>query len=148
MAFRATNQIQADGLAEAKRLANHASEFAVARRDLMAAAAVSGDIVIQVQAQFQTVITRWNAIKTIPGIAQYAKDQENDPTYDIVTEFNAMIAAAEVVRDRVETDIPTDGSGFLLLRKFQTNAITMRTFTTAQTAQLRTDLDSFIATVS
>ncbi len=149
MTFKATNQIQSDGLTEAKRLANAQVAFATEVSASMAAAAVSANRVIQVHRSFQRALDRWNAIKAIPGILQYARDQEDDQIYDVVVEFNAMIAAAEVVRDRVELDVPTDGSGFLLLKQFDAgHDLTTRDFTTAQTAQLRTDLNSFIATVS
>ena len=149
MTFRASNQIQADGLIEAKRIVNRMVLFATQNRDLMAAGDVSGNLVLQVQTEFHAAILRWNDIKAIPGIAQYAKDQEDDQNYDVVTEFNTMVNAASAVRDRVESDIPTAAGGWMNLQKFEADhTISTRAFTPAQTTQLRTDLDAFIATVS
>lgn len=149
MTFKASNQIQSDGLSEAKRLANTTVTFAIEVRAAMAASPVSANRVVQVHRSFQRAIDRWNTIKGIPGIEQYAKDQEDDQTYDVTGEFNAMITAAEAVRDQVETDIPADGSGFLLLKQFDVgHDLTTRDFSPAQTSTLRTTLASFIAAVS
>lgn len=39
------------------------------------------------------------SLKDTPGLAQYAKDQRNDQTYEIVAEYVAMIAAIDAAGD-------------------------------------------------
>lgn len=83
-----------------------------------------------------------------PGIAQFARDQKNNQSLDVVAEFNAMLAAIDGTTTWINTNFPKDGGGFLLERTLGVNSPIDRTFTPAQTAGLRTQLDSLIATIA
>lgn len=78
------------------------------------------------------------SLAATPGLAQYARDQENDQSYDVVAEYNAMIAAADAVTSWMQTNIPKDADGYILAWKFGPTDLTQRTFTPAQTAPLQT----------
>jgi len=89
----------------------------------------------------------WASVRTLPGIGQYAKDQLDDQTLNLGTEFTAMVAACEGVRDWITANFPNQG-GFLLERSFDANGrMVLGTLSTAQTAGLRTQLDALIAAI-
>ena len=98
MAFRATNVIQSDGYLRLKRTATALKEN------------LDG-FIVQMQATdtdynrlYNIYLTLWRAdqefdeLADIPGIAGYARDQEDDPAYDVVTEGQAM-------QDEVQTTL-------------------------------------------
>lgn len=91
---------------------------------------------------------RLQAIAALPGIAAYAQEQVNDPTLNVATEFNAMVAAMDGVRDWVIANFPASG-GFLQAQSFQADGRTVdRQFSTATLATYRTQLDALIATIN
>lgn len=115
----------------------------------MAAGDVSANVMEQVMGEFVGALQTWGVSKAVPGIADYAKEQYDDPAYDVIAEFNTMETAAEAVRDWVVANFPKDGDGYVLKEKYQADGlIVQRMFTPAQTAGLRTELDAFILTVS
>lgn len=83
-----------------------------------------------------------------PGIVQFARDQKNSGTLDVVVEFNAMIAAIDGTTDWIDANFPKDGSGFLLAQTLTGSGPLDRTFTPAQTAGLRTQLDAVVASIN
>lgn len=83
------------------------------------------------------------------GLAQYAKDQKNNQSLDVVAEFNAMVAAIDQVTLWIDNNFPKDASTRALLeRTLEAEGPVERTFTSAQTAGLRTQLDGLIATIN
>jgi hypothetical protein len=83
-----------------------------------------------------------------PGLTQFARDQKNNQTLDVVVEFNAMIAAMDGITAWIETNYPKDVGGFLLAKQFSNGTIIDRMFTPAQTAGFQTQLNSLIATIN
>jgi hypothetical protein len=80
--------------------------------------------------------------------AQLARDQKNNPTLDVVVEFNAMIAAMDGITAWIETNYPKDVGGFLLAKQFSNGTIIDRMFTPAQTAGFQTQLNGLIAAIN
>lgn len=143
MAFRASNQIQSDGLSEAKRLANALKTYCQQVHDQTAAGAVSGNVAIALHERLIADRARFLAIRDIPGMAAYAQEQENDAGYNVATEFNAMVAAIEAVRDWIITNVNTTG-----WVTFSTSGVATKTFSSGATSGLRTQLNALIATIS
>ena len=107
MAFRASNQIPESGYRKAKALALNTQRSAQRFHDEFA----SGTDAYQLDACWDSLvnqIAKLEEVKAIDGIGQYAKDQEDDPAYDVATEFNALIAACQAVVDDINTRVPTD----------------------------------------
>jgi len=154
MPFRASSEIKANALSEAKRLALRAKAFAQSHHAAMAAGNVSANLVLQVLQEFKTLIERWTAISGTAGIGPYAQDQEADVGYDVGAEFTAMRNAAIAVRNRIIAEMPqaTAPAGVVGRLAIQTleadGAITTAIFTSAQTANLRADLTTFIGTIT
>lgn len=147
MAFRT------DGLAKAySRGQTQAIQCKTVAQSASAALAAdnqSANAIIQLLSQMKSFIETFDAVAATPGLAAYAQEQENDPAYDVVAEFNAMRAAAVAVRDWIITNFPTSAGGFI--EKDTLNAdgsITVRQFTPAQTVGLVAALDALVATIA
>lgn len=143
MTFR-TDDVLANGLTEARNIAVQVKSRAQGDSAAMAAGDISGEVVRDLGVAMSLWLSRLNEIRAIPGIGQYAKDQYDDQTYDIALEFTAMTAALQSVVTWVQTNMPADGSGYLLLWKWTE----VRMFSPAATAGLRTELDALIVTIA
>lgn len=94
--------------------------------------------------------SRLLAAKSTAGIQQFAKDQENDQTYDFGAEVDSVVAAIDAVLTDIVTRIPKDGNDYVLAEELNTSTatITFRTFTPAQVAPVVTLLNALAATIS
>ena len=88
------------------------------------------------------------ASKNTSGLLTYARDQFDDDTIDLPTEFTTLIAAIDGVIDWVVTNFPTDTGDWLERSTVAVDGtITDRSFTTAQTAGLQTALLALFTTI-
>lgn len=88
-------------------------------------------------------------LAAVPGLADYARAQVNDPLYDIVAEFNAMKAAIDGARDTLIGMFPKDVNGWLLYQSLQPDGtIQVRNFTAAQLAPAVVQIDGVLATIA
>lgn len=88
------------------------------------------------------------ASRDTSGVLAYAREQFDDPTIDLPTEFTALIAAIDAVITWIVDNFPTGTGGFL--ERYQIAAdgtLTDRSFTSAQTAGLRTQLQALFAAI-
>ena len=92
--------------------------------------------------------TQLNTLSQTPGLATYAKTECNDALYGVAAEFSAMLSAIDTALAWVTTNFPKDANGWIQSHSFVSGAYTPRTFTPAQTANLRTALDALTATIS
>ena len=148
MAFRASTQIPDLALARAKSLAGALRTFAVSFSATLAAGA-NADRVLQGINTLVSHRTQLNLVKDVPGLAAYAQAQENDGTYDIVAEFTALLAIVDTAIDNTIAAIPTGPGGYALLHTVAANgSITPRTFTPAQLAGVKADVDAIVAAIT
>lgn len=92
-------------------------------------------------------------IIAVPGLLEYARDQQADPSYDLPAELTALQAAIAAVRDWLYTSIPRAAgpTPYVLLLEVEEDPPydeTPRTFTSAQLAPLVPLLDGVIAAVT
>jgi len=87
------------------------------------------------------------AFKQVAGIAAYAKEQEVDTNYDVVAEFNTLIASVDLAVTNIATAIPTT-AGWLQLLTLSGSDVVWREFTPAQLSIVKTNLDSISAQVT
>lgn len=110
MAFRASNSIPESAYEQAKALAVQVKSLA----DNRAARWASGSDAVEVSAAIDRAVAmrdRLNAIASTPGIAAYARSQEDDDLYDVVAEFQALVAALETVIAECVNALPTSSPG-------------------------------------
>ena len=130
-------------------LASSIRAQSVAIRDASAAGPIARDQVLAYMVRLSSVIANWNAARSAPNIGPYAQNQLGNGTLDIDAEFTAMLNAATALRDWIFTNFPKDAGGAWLLYTYDSaGAQTSLTFTTAQLAQFRTNIDAFVATIS
>jgi len=141
-----------DGLSKAYSKAQSESirvkTFATQAGAALAAGTVSANAVIQIMTNLKSSIETWDTVSSLPGIAQYAKDQEDDQAYDVVVEFLAMRNEAVAARDWVINNFPESG-GFIQKDTLEVDgSITVRQFTPAQTVGLQTALNDLVAAIA
>ena len=147
MAFRASSLIPETALKTAKGRALAIKVFAVAKSTELVTATKSVDI-LGIADSIANFVSELNTIKSTPGLAEYAKDQENDQSYDVVAEFNALVASLDAVISTVKSTFPVDSGGFLLSETFNADGTrTPRTFTASQVATIKADLDTVVASI-
>lgn len=146
MAFR-TSEHLADALQSARSTARALKTYVQGVRNASAAGPISGNVIVEVYLRLVADKARFDAIAAVPGIAQYARDQYDDPGYDIVAEFTAMTSAITSVGTWINGNFPKDGAGYLLKDQLTASGVDVRTFTTAALNVFRTQLDSLIATI-
>jgi len=89
---------------------------------------------------------QFSSLSTTAGLAEYARSQENDGTYDVAAEFAAMQSAITAALSWMDANIPTSvtvgppstwGDGTMVINEF----------TPAQTGGLRSKIAAVIATI-
>ena len=146
MAFRASNQIPARGYEETKAEALRTRRTAEQYAATFAAGGNADQIysLLRLLAQHRA---RLQEIAAIPGLADYARGQEADASYDVAAEFVAVIAAVESTNVWMQAAIPVS-SGYEQMYS-RPNGIDLipRTFTSATLVPLVTRLQAIAAAV-
>lgn len=90
-----------------------------------------------------------DAKKTVPGLADYAQAQEDDPAYNVVTEAQAMLATCQAVLNWMDANVPVTNITLKPVSTWSDDGIIIsNTFTPAQTASLRTALQTIVDAIS
>jgi len=147
MAFFASNILPEEGLNRSKKLALQVKNYLSVRENQFLSD-TNADVVLATFNDLKRYRDEFLSYRDIPGIAQYARDQENDQTYDVVTEFNAMITAIEAVITNIYSSFPKDANNFLLEKKLLVDGTyEFRIFTGVQLSTLRGLITAAIAQV-
>lgn len=147
MAFRATNILPQEGYDRSKKIASRLKQFS-ANRSAALAGGGNSDQVLGTVDSMKLFKEQLVEVATIPGIGDYAKTQEDDPTYDVVAEFTALLVLIDAVVAEVFATFPVDVSGFLQAYTLIADGTQVpRIFTPAQLAGLRTELNAVDAGV-
>jgi hypothetical protein len=93
--------------------------------------------------------SQFTALASTPGLAQYARDQENDQGYDVVVEGSALITLVTDAALLIRNNFPVDGNGFLLAETFAPDGTRVeRVFTPAQTVTIQAALSAIVAQIA
>ncbi len=88
------------------------------------------------------------ASRDTSGVLAYAREQFDDATIDLPSEFNTLIAAIDSTITWIVDNFPTGAGGFLERYQLAADgALTDRSFSVAQTVGLRTQLQALFAAV-
>jgi hypothetical protein len=149
MALRTLTQTQADAHSGAIKECYRIRIQAANLSSFTAANNVSANAIIDIFHRMTTLRGVLDSAAAVPGIAAYAQSQyDDDPSYDVVAEFQAVRAQAQATIDWIVGNFPkASGQDYILKDELTDNGIAVRAFTPAQTASLRTVLDAFVATV-
>ena len=147
-AFKATAVVAEGALTRIRQQAAATRAYLVTQRAAMTTSPVSATVPLAIIQHLATVIPQITTLAATPGLVEYARSQLNDPTYDVVAEFQAMRALMVSTLDNLITMFPKDGSGYLLYQTMNSNGILVtRIFGTAQLAPAVALIDTLIASI-
>ena len=129
------------------RLAANIKQFAIRRKSDMATGSVGATTIFDVAINVRDARNRLSAMAAVPSIAARTAALKGVAEASIVADFNAMLAAMDNIVSWVAANFPKDANGFLLSQTLGADGPIDRQFTTAQTAAMRTQLDSLIAAI-
>ena len=140
MAFKASNIIPEQGYTQAKRSVLNLQRYCQAKSSNLDIGIDANDL-LGILATLKQASIDLTAFKAITGIAAYAIEQEVDVSYDVVAEFNALIAFVDAAVTNISTAIPEAG-GFLQIISLTGSDVVWREFTPAQLSVVKTNLDA------
>lgn len=147
MAFPASQLTLEDARYNIKHASLKLKPVVVDLRDKSAAGSTGATSYTGLQKLITQTIDRWDEAAAVPGLAQYAKDQYGDQTLNLVAEYTAMKAAAVSLRLWIFDNIPKAGNSPLLYDLNLEGTLTELMFSSADTAEFRTEADAFMATI-
>ena len=150
MAFptRLQKRVLALVLDEAQAIAQNLKSDAERLKTKSSAGTLNGPETANFQVDAKAKFARLAVLKATPGIGQFAKDQFDDQTLDIATEFQGMLDAIQDILNWIRTNIPVSTGGFIEERKIETDdTSTLKVYTAASTSGFRTELDLLIAAI-
>lgn len=109
------------------------------------AATVNSTVPIAIIQHFWAVIPAMTTWAQTPGVATYAKDQKEDPTFDVAAQWITLRDAMISCRDNLIALFPTNANGFALYQTLTSTGFTYRDFTAAQCAPALPLIDAVIA---
>jgi hypothetical protein len=149
VAYPASTELLSKALDQIDGLMLMVKSMSQTLRSSSAAGAIPASNVTDYMARVADFRDRLAVLSATPGLTEYARTQKNLPGLDVVAEYQATVAQIDATRTWIVTNFPKDAGGNLLLSKFDANGrTTTNTFTSASLAQLRTQLDTLIATIA
>ena len=147
MAFKALSINLARAYDEIKREALRVYNEAVSLKNASLAGDISSSQILGLAGNLRSARILMEERRVISGITEYAKTQEDDVTYDVSAEYVIMRGALDAILMWISSAMPESG-GYLQVETLNADgSITYRNFSTAQTAGLRTALDTLIASI-
>jgi hypothetical protein len=148
MAFKATVPISEQAFDRIRAVMRDTKRVLVDHRALMLVNPVQSTSPLTVIRQLAQALIEVDALAGTPGLGQYAKDQVNDPAYDIVAEYNSARGSMVSARDGLVSLFPKDANSFLLYQTYSASGlIQQRTFTPAQVSSAIPLIDAVIAAI-
>ena len=135
MAFRASPTVK-EAYEEILREFRRAKATAQARGAEIAAGPVEARVLINTMNAMVGYSEAIAAAVNTPGLAQYARDQHNDPNYDVVAEANYARGNIDSIPAWLLANLPTNANGRPDLHVWQGQRLGWRTFSTTETETL------------
>lgn len=95
-------------------------------------------------------ITDLNSLKTTPGLADYVRNEQNDPGMDIVVSMQLSIDALTTLAVNIDSSLPVGATGYV--EEYKISAQYKREYrslasASPQAVSYRADINAFLATV-
>ena len=147
MAFRASNSTPAEAWELAKRLGRSVNTRSARYAEDFATGATFNEV-LNCGAQFYSFSAEFDELAQVPGLADYARTEEDDPAYDVIAEVQNLRTLIENLITDLQTLLPQDQNGYLLENKLNADfSRNNRSFTGAQLQPLITRLQAIDAAV-
>ena len=148
MTFRASNSAPVQEYAAAKGLIAGIRRSALLRVQQFSTG-TDGYEIMDLLGQLVNAKAKMLEVAAIPGLAAYAQAQENDPTYDVVAEFQNVVSLVTAAIDEIVATYPTSAGGYAEVFSINpSGAKTPRAFNSAQVAALSTRLQAIADAIS
>lgn len=147
MAFKASNIVPQEAYAVTKSAAVQLKLNVAAFISTLAANNASYEFLRDIYRTLARGKNQLNALASTPGLVDYAKVQEDDPAYDVVAEFSALLGAVANAMTWMETNVPLTVT-LKPLAEWTDTTVIATTFTPAQTAAFRTHLSAVVNAIS
>lgn len=148
MAYPASTELLSQVLNQIDGIMLMVKSLSATLRSRSASASIPASDVTDYMSRVADFRDRLAVLSATPGLGDYAKVQKSLPGLDVVAEYTATVAQIDATRSWITTNFPKDGSGNLLIVKFDAAGRTVtNTFTTTSLAQLRTQLSALEATI-
>lgn len=136
-------------LARLRATAHGVKQSAQDLRNASAAGNIVARRIVQVMEELTAANERFKTLKTVPGLAEYAKEQFADQGLDIMAEFGAMQSAVVACVTWIQTNMPKDSVSkrWIHVEELVDGKRVDRLLDPASMAGLRTVLDALIATI-
>ena len=141
MAFIASQITLQKGLEEALNVANQEKSI-LNNWNAQLAGNITGIDAMNMLANLGRVLEVFNRVSILPGLAVYAQQQFGNDTYNVATEFTAMVNALTDVQTWLKTNIPANAVSII------NGELKGVTYTPAQTSALRTLVASAQLTIN
>lgn len=148
MALKVTNDDPAIAYAGVKTRLRAFRQYTIDVRAACAAGSVSGNLIKEYFLRLIAEKAANVAAAAVSGIGAFAQEYDGGAGYDVSTEFAAFNTALDAARDWMIANVPTATQGEVRMETWSTSGISVRTFSSAQTAGFRTTLDSVLAAMS
>lgn len=140
-----TRRSLASALDRAQSQADSIKRIAQNNKDRMAAGTITAGGLLSLLDNLAGAKTALSDAAGLAGMGEFAQAQLGQT---VTTEFANLMTALDNAGAWIISNFPKDAGGYLLAETWGTNGARVeRTFTTAQTAGLRTLLDALIATI-
>jgi len=140
MAFIASQITLQKGLDEALSVA--VQEKAILNNwNTQLAGNITGIDAMNMLANLRRVLEVFNRVSVQPGLAVHAQQQFGNDTYNIATEFMAMVNALTAIQTWLKTNIPANSVSII------NGELTGAIYTPAQTAALKTLVNNAASTI-
>lgn len=146
MALKVTNDDAALAYAALKQRLRAFRVYTQSVRDACAAGSVSANLLIEYYLRLVQEKAANTAAAAVDGIGQWAQDMDGGVGYDVAAEFTAVNTAIDNTRNWISTNFPSSG-GYIQKDQLTVDGVTVRSFSSAQTAGFRTVLDALLATM-
>jgi len=113
------------------------------------AAGCNANDIISYQLFLVAKLAQLATLAAVPGIGAYAQAQISDPTFNIVNEYNALVAAMNAVGNWIVTNFPKGTGNYLQMATWAGNGgLTYQQFAPATLAPLLTLVNALIAQIN
>lgn len=149
MAVKASNVLPEQAYRDARVYATLLKAYLQSRSEQFQAGPTNADVLLATFHDVRRIRDSIQAAAGVPGIANYARAQENDPAYDVIAEWTALLSAVASLLSFVTTNFPKDANGYLLEKTFAADGTyVFRTFTSAQLAGLVSAIAAVVALIA
>jgi len=142
MAFRATNITPDDAYKRVRGTARNVKTNCTAFVAQMAASGATYTLLRDVYLFLKTADSQFATLSATPGIAAYAKQQEDDVDYNVAAEFTTLRNTISSVLTWLNANVPTSVTATAPTDWTQDGPLIATQFTVEQTAPLRTRLQA------